>query len=173
MLLSLAACGGNDEGGRPAPTASTSTVPEAGRGSLVIGPDRLEFEVRTCTDEPAADDRPQAHRVFLMEGEGTVDGAPFAVQAVRFEASGPGVQVFTVTETVQVTTGTPDDLRGIEAERSNVGDDWFDARDPDADGPLIEDRDDLVRAAGTFGPEGSTTGEPDVVEGRLIAHCPG
>jgi hypothetical protein len=179
VLLTFAGCAGSGGAsrdqtgsGRPLPTASTSTVPAAGDGMAVIGPDRLAFTVRSCTDEPAADDRPQAHRVFLMEGGGTVDGTPFAVQAVRLTASGAGVERLTVTETVRITIGSGGAAKGIEAERSGVDPDWFDARDRTADRALLTNEGDVVRASGTFGPEGSTVGEPNVTAGTMVAHCP-
>jgi hypothetical protein len=154
------------------PTASTSTVPELGRGVVAIGPDRLEFEVRTCTVEPAADDRPSSHRVFLMEGDGTVDDEQFAVQAVRYEASGAEEASLTVTETVRITIGTGEAIEGVEAERSGVGDRWLDVRDAGADRPLLVNDGDVVRAEGTFGPDGSSAGEASVLSGRLVARCP-
>jgi hypothetical protein len=140
---------------------------------VVIGPDRLDFEVRGCTAAPGENDRPQAHRVFLLDGDGTIDGQPFAVETVRFESSGPGAEGLTITETVRVTTGTGDAVEGVEAERSGVGGNWVDIRDTGADGPLVVQEGDVVRAVGTFGPDGSTEGEPNVLEGRLVARCPG
>lgn len=175
VLLALTGCGGDEpvaEPERPLPTASTSTVPAVGRGVVVVGPDRLDFEVRGCTDEPEANDRPQAHRVFLMTGDGIVDDRPFTVETVRFESIGDGSDARTVTETVRITTGTGDAVVGIEAERTGIEGTWLDLRDPEADGALIVEEGDVVRAAGTFGPDGSAGGEANVLEGRLVARCP-
>jgi len=176
-LLALTGCGGGEEAGRsddrPLPTASTSTVPAAGKGIVVVGPDRLEFEVRGCTDEPGPDDRPEAHRLFLMDGDGTVDGQPFVVETARFESVGDGSDAPRLTETVRITTGAGDAVQGVKAERSGVDGTWLDLRDPAAEGALIVQEGDVVRAVGTFGPDGSTVGEPNVVAGRLVARCPG
>jgi hypothetical protein len=176
ILLAFTGCGGDEQAGgdpdRPRPTASTSTVPAVGTGVVVVGPDRLDFEVRACTDEPAADDRPQAHRVFLMDGDGTIDGQPFAVETTRYESTGPGSEALTITETIRITTGTGEAIEGVEAERSGIGGDWLDLRDPEADGALVVQEGDVVRAVGTFGPDGSTEGEPNVVAGRMVARCP-
>ena len=140
---------------------------------VVVGPDRLDFDVRGCTDEPGVDDRPQAHRVFLMDGDGTIGGRPFTVETVRFESIGDGSDALAVTETVRITTGTGDAVVGIEAERTGIAGTWLDLRDPGATGALIVQDDDVVRAEGTFGPDGSAEGEPNVLAGRLVARCPG
>jgi hypothetical protein len=174
-LLVLTGCGGDEpaaEPDRPLPTASTSTVPAVGRGVVVVGPDRLDFEVRGCTGEPAPNDRPQAHRVFQMDGDGTIDGQPFTVETVRIESIGDGTDRLTVTETVRITTGAGEAVEGIEAERTGIEGTWLDLRDPEADRALIVQEDDVVRAAGTFGPDGSVGGEANVLAGRMVARCP-
>lgn len=177
-VLAGACSGSTDDGARSdedqgrGTTTTTTEVPDPGTGVADIGPDLLVFDVVACTEDPGADDPPQAHRVFLLVGEGTADGAPFQVEATRFEASGPGVVVPTITETILVSTGTGQDARGIEAERSRVGGDWLDLRDADPGGALLEIGDGVVRAEGTFGPDASGVGSPDLQAGTLVAVCP-
>ena len=162
---------GGDDGSELGTTSSTTppvapTIPAAspaGTGVVVIGELPSSFEVIECDLESEPGSTGQLLRLI---GNGTrANGVPFSVEVVR-SASDEAAEAFT-----DLITYT-DTARILQVQRSEVGGEVTDLRDPDARGTLLRIRPDGLSAAGIAGPPGTTAPEgPGLVGLALVATC--
>jgi len=178
VLLALAAvaCSGDDgDDGADLGTTSSLAPPvapsvpaesPAGTGVVLIGELSSSFEVTTCDLEapPAGGTGELLH----LEGSGTrANGVPFTVEVVR-SSSEEAAEAFTDLVTYV------DTARILQVQRSEVGGEVSDLRDPGARGTLLRVRPDGLSATGIAGPPGTSAPKgPGLVGLALDATCEG
>ena len=174
VLVVLAACsgGGDDDDGAGLGTTSSIAPPvapdvpaasPAGTGVVDIGGINASFQVTGCQLKPASTD---ATEFLHVTGNGTRgNGVPFSVDVVR-SSSDEADETFT-----DLITYT-DSARILQVQRTEVGGEVSDLRDPGARSALLRVRPDGVAATGIAGPPGtSAPAGPGLVGLALDATC--
>jgi hypothetical protein len=174
-LTLLAACsgGGDDDDGAGLGNTSSTAPPEApappspspaGTGVVVIGSLSSSFRVTEC--ELQLSPEGGNGELLRMTGAGTrANGVGFTVEAVR-SVSDRAAEAFTDLITYV------DTARILQVQRSEVGGEVTDLRDPAARGTLLRVRPDGLSAAGIAGPPGTSAPEgPGLVGLALDATC--
>ena len=176
VAVVLSACSGDDGGGDDGAGLGTTSsiappvapsVPEpspAGTGVLLIGELTASFQVTACDLEVAP--AGSTGELLRLEGSGSrANGIPFSVEVVR-SASAEAEEAFTDLITYV------DTARILQVQRSEIGGEVTDLRDPDARGTLLRVRPDGLSATGIGGPPGTSAPEgPGLVGVALDATC--
>lgn len=173
LVVAAAACSDDDGGEDGADLGTTSSIAPpvapavpsaspAGTGVVVIGELASPFDVTACDLEAEGTTGELLH----LTGTGTrANGVPFAVDVVRSgsdQASAAFTDLLTYTDTARI----------LQVQRSEVGGEVTDLRDPGARGTLLRVRADGVSATGIAGPPGTAAPEgPGLVGFALDATC--
>jgi len=176
LAFVLAACsgddGGSDDGSDLGTTSSLAppvapSVPDpspVGTGVVLIGELAASFQVTGCDLDlaPAG----TTGELLRLEGSGSrSNGVPFTVEVVR-SASAEAEAAFTDLITYV------DTARILQVQRSEIGGEVSDLRDPDARGTLLRVRPDGLSATGIAGPPGTSAPKgPGLVGLALDATC--
>ena len=170
----VAACSGDDgtDGGPALGTTSSiapavaPSVPDespAGTGVVLIGELAASFEVTACD---LSVESTGGGQLLHLTGAGTRgNGVPFTVEVVR-SATDEAAEAFTDLITYA------DTARILQVQRSEVGGEVSDLRDPGARGTLLRVRPDGISATGIAGPPGTSAPKgPGLVGLALDATC--
>jgi hypothetical protein len=175
LVVALAACSGDDASDDGAGLGTTSSIAPplapsvpaespAGTGVVLIGELAASFAVTACDLDVEPDGT--TGELLRLTGSGTrPNGVGFTVEVVR-SASDEAAEAFTDLITYV------DTARILQVQRSELGGEVSDLRDPDARGTLLRVRPDGLSATGIAGPPGTSAPKgPGLVGMALDATC--
>lgn len=179
-LLGLSACGGDGDeepasttAARPADRVPAEPLgtPAEGTGRIVVGSLDVELSIETCERDDAAvpAGTAPAELVGIRATGSRDDGTSVLVDVRRFRTAG---EVPTITDTVTVVEGPEEAPENVlQAQRYEVAGAVSDARDPQADDPLLRLGADAVTGSGVFAPPGAFADDEGLVTGRFAFAC--
>ncbi len=157
----------------PEALAAEPPPPATGEAVLALGgDDPLPLEVTACAVDDRVPGGPEPLAQVAATAEGVdADGRPVVVEVRRFAQQAAAL---TITDTVDVVVGDPDDPdRALRAQRFELDGVVSDGRDPSATSPLLRvGRDGAVSARGVFAPPGAFAADGGLVEGAVVLACP-